>query len=137
MRLGIKGILQNVSCVVVALILTYFLSEPVQNFYCSNIGRCTGGFFGFDLSIVLWVSITYTFFVTFVLTGFGDRLRYWWITILLIPLFLVISWMIYSRLDNAAILLYWTIYILAGFGAGLFVRKILQKLAPGFMSKIS
>lgn len=120
----------NIVCVVVALLLGYYLAAPLQNFYCANIGTCTGGFFGFDLGVLIWMVLTYGFFVTAFLTALGGRRKYWWIGISLIPaiLFEVV-------LDPLHI--YFPIILgVIAWGLGTMAHRVLTKLAPSFMAKV-
>ncbi len=132
-----KGFIQNLLCVLAALGLAYYLAAPVQNFYCTNIGYCSGGFFGFDLSILLWLVALYTTFTVFLLVIFGDRFRYWWIMAALAPLILILIRMGILDLNTLPLLLYWIFYILLGFGLGYLVRILLRRFFPSLMSKIS
>lgn len=126
----LKGTLTNVTIIVIAAILAYYLAGPLQVFYCANIGICSGGFFGFDLSIVLWLSYTYVFLVTFILTSAGHRLRYWWIGVALIPILL------FEILIDPPHIYFPIILGLVAWGLGYGANKALWKIAPGFMAKL-
>ena len=129
----------------IAVGFTYYLTPlTYESLYCEYISNCGGGWV--DYGPVLWMVALYTFLVTFLLMAFGKSSRYWWIGICLAPILFLISWMalpplIYiSSFDffgTALLLGAWGIYIVSGLLAGFLIRRILLKIAPSWMSKIS
>jgi len=114
-----------------ALILAFLLASPIQEFYCDTVGICSGGFFGFDLSILRWMSVSYIFFIVFLLITFGRGRVHLWIGISLIPaiLFEVLIDPLHIYFPIAIGLVAW--------GLGHLANKALRKLAPEFMARIS
>lgn len=125
-----KGAIRNLILVIAALVIPYYLATPVQDFYCANIGTCTGGFFGFDLGILIWMMLIYAFCSTVLLTIFGGKNKYWWIGAVVAPTFL---FQLTIDLYHIYLLIIWT---LIAWGLGTLARKTLTKLTPGFMSRI-
>lgn len=126
-----KSIFRDLLCVIIAAGLAYYLAAPVQDFYCANISQCTGGFFGFDLGILVWIVFLYIFFATILLTVLGGRYKYWWIGISLLPAILF-------EIAIDPLHIYFPIILgLIAWGLGTMAHKVLQKLYPSFISKIS
>ena len=118
------------------LLLTYYgAPRTYESFYCEYITSCGGGWA--DYGQVVWVVVVYTLLTTMFLSGFGALLRYLWIAVLLLPIFLVIIRMIYPQMEDVVILVYWMLCILIGLGTGFLARKVLGRLAPGFMANLN
>jgi len=116
-------------CIIIATGFAYYLAAPVQDFYCANMGQCTGGFFGFDLGILVWIAFLYIFFITMFLTVLGGRHQYWWIGIFLVPAILF-------ELTIDPLHIFFPIILgLIAWGLGTMANKTLQKLAPPRTSK--
>ncbi len=126
-----SGAIQNLSLVFVALVVAYYFAAPVQDFYCANIGTCTGGFFGFDLGVLIWMMLIYAFGAGLLLTAFGGKRKYWWIGAALAPVFL---FQVTIDLDHVYLLIIWS---LIAWLLGTITNKTLTKLAPALMGKIS
>ena len=73
------GILLNLTAIVAAFIFATIGASPIQNIYCATVSSCNGGFFGFDLSILSWISSIYIFLVTLLLTYIHGRGWFWWL----------------------------------------------------------
>ena len=125
-----KGAIQNLILVIAALALAYYSAIPAQVFYCANIGTCTGGFFGFDLGILIWMMVIYSFCSTALLTIFGGRNKYWWVAAAITPAFL---FQITIDLYHTYLLIIW---IPIAWGLGIFVHKTLTKFAPSLIANI-
>jgi len=142
----------NLTLLSVAIFLTYFGAPLVyKSVFCEYLGSCGGGFFGFDLSGVVWVVGLYTFSATAILSALGTRSRYWWVAIANMPVLLLILRLTYQdfnlfEFSNPAVFsdfvgaLYilgaWGIYIFAGWILGWLIRKLVRKFAPGMMARI-
>lgn len=125
-----REILKNIACLVVAALSAYYLAVPAQDFYCANISACSGGFFGFDLGVLIWMLVIYSFFTVAFLTMFGGRYKYWWMGVAVAP---VIAFHFTVDMYHVFLIIVWT---LIAWGLGTLAHKTLQKLAPAFMAKI-
>lgn len=124
-----KRVFLNVFLIIVSALVGYYGAAPVQDAYCLSFGTCTGGFFGFDLGILIWIMLIYTFVATLLLTTFGAH--FWWSGAALIPAFVF-----QVTIDplNIYILI---ILALIAWLLGTVANKTLIKLAPAFMAKVS
>ena len=125
-----KSAIQNLACLIFASILAYFLAGPIQGIYCSGVGTCTGGFFGFDLSILAWLPLTYIFFNILLFVNFEAKYKYIWIGISLLPalLFEVVVDPFHVYIPIVVGLIAWWL--------GTMANKALWKFVPSFMTKI-
>lgn len=121
----------NLVYVVVSLMFAYFLATPIQNFYCSNVGTCTNGFFGLDLSVLIWMALIYVFLAPIFLAALGGKQKKWWIVGSIAPV------LIFQVIIDVYHLYLPIIFALVAYGVGTLAHKALTKYAPGFISKIS
>lgn len=124
-------IIRNVVFIVFSLVAAYYMAIPVQSFYCANIGVCSGGFFGFDLGILVWMVLVYAFSVVILLMMFGGPRKYWWAGAALIP---AVLFQITADVSSIFLFLVWCVL---AWLLGTLANKTLTKLAPSFMAKIS
>ncbi len=120
-----KGILKNVGVLILVLILTYFLGKFFYKIPGSYTQNYDGGFFGYGAIGVAVIGLfhAYTFFLSLLFSAFGDKYKYWWMGILLLP----VLWFI-IKLD----LVHWYFYaVLAilGWFVGWSVHRFISKKA--------
>lgn len=125
------GTFRNLALMIAALTIAYYFARPMQDFYCDNIGTCSGGFFGFDLGILIWTVLVYASTGIVLLVTFGGRHKYWWIALVLVPAFLL---QVTVDIYHIFLLLIWSSI---AWLLGTLLNKTLTKLAPQFMAKIS
>lgn len=99
-----------------------------------------------DYGLVAWIVAIYTLVATFLLTVFGGRHRYWWIAFAVAPFLFLFFFLVlppiglissFELRENLYWLCVWGLFLGVGIGVGLPVRRVLIKLVPSFMSRIS
>jgi hypothetical protein len=124
-----KNAFRRITLIIFALLIGYYIAVPIQALYCSKLATCTGGFFGFDFGILLWMMFPYGFVVTVLYAICGEK--YWWAGIVLLPV--VVIEIIIDPLHIYIPI----IFGLIGWLLGTLTNKALWKLTPGFMSRIT
>lgn len=113
-----KGLIKDILLCIVVLVLVYFFSGVTGQLYRIIFGPA-GSFI--DTKALSGISLSYTFFLTLIFTAFGDRHKYWWIAVLLIP---AAIFEIYFDLEH----LYFPIALgLLGWLLGLGSRKLIYR----------
>lgn len=122
----------NPFIVVLSIVTAFVFATGIGAIHCTITGECSAGvpsvgftpYIGFILGYILFLSIS--------LVGLGNNGKYWWFVLFVGP---VLLWPIYEW--NSSVILEFATVLIIGISIGFFIRKTLQKLAPGFMSKIS
>ncbi len=79
-------IIKNLLFLVVALLISYFLTPLFGKFYAYLFPKNLGGALPTDTILALTgFPLSYIFFLTLLFTAFGGKHKHWWIGILLIP----------------------------------------------------
>src|SRR3989344_5314604 len=76
---------QNLVCVILAGLITYYLAAVIGSFYCGTIGGCSAGLTSLDFTTAMGLLLGYFIFIPSVLVVFGTRGKYWWILIFTLP----------------------------------------------------
>ena len=126
-------IIKNVGLVVCGIILSFvsFINQAFGSFYERIFGRVQGGG-GFDIgpspyqiTEVVGMIPSFLFISVFLLTVFGDKYKYYWIGVLMLP----VLWFVF-KLDLA----HWYFYLalaLAGWGLGWLIHSIVRPKLQG------
>jgi len=81
-------IIKNILLLLIVLVLTYFFSGYFYNQIYSLVYGSASSLFIIYAGIAKLLAVfvlSYIFFVLLVFAGFGDKKKYWWIGILVIP----------------------------------------------------
>ena len=108
---------------IVVLVIAYLLSSISGDFYQKLFGGGTWT----DLRGIIGLPLTYIFFLPLLFTAFGDKYKYWWIGILLIPA-------LWFEISFDLPHLYFSLLLcLLGWGIGfVFSRKLLRHRGLNF-----
>lgn len=127
------GVLQNIILVVLSIIFAYFIGsifvggtfagfQVYSLFFPQEIAG--GGFFGFDLSqIVISIVVMYIFFLIAIFCLFGDKFKWRWIGVFLLP----ILWFV-IQFDLSHFWFY-ILVALVGWGIGFVLNKLFSRTA--------
>jgi|SRR3989344_2022654 len=111
-------IFKNVIILVAILVLTKTLSYSVGDWFAGFFGESRGSWI--DGTALLGLIPTFLFFSMFLFTAFGDRYKYYWIGVLMLP----VLWFV-IKLDLA----HWYFYLalaLIGWGIGWVVNRMIK-----------
>ena len=110
--------LKNVFIAIIVFVISYLISPWAGNVYqyiTHDPGTWT------DLRSVFGLPLAYIFFLTLLFSSFGDKYKYWWIGILLIP---ALWFEVYFDLPH----FYFPVLLgLLGWGIGFGISKLLTK----------
>ena len=120
------------SAVVVAYVVSYFVSPYFAQVYLVFSSSSLGGTFITPAAaeVIVGIPLGLTVLVVLLLTALGGKKQWWWIGIALIPAIL------FEVLIDLLHIYFPIILGLIACGLGMLAHKALQKLAPGFMTKI-
>lgn len=77
-------IIKKFFIIVFTLVLSYY-TAPVSIEIYEFLFNMEGGFFFMDFSIIAGIPLSYIFFLVLLFTVFGEKYKYLWMSILLIP----------------------------------------------------
>jgi hypothetical protein len=127
------SILKNILCVIVAAPLAFALSSFLGSLYCNSVGGCSAGIAAVNFAPIVGLMLGYFFLVPFLMSSLNTSGKYWWIVIFTMP---ILGWALY--IDTRVMQIFpLVLSMIAGILLGTIAHKTLQKLAPGFMAKIS
>ena len=130
------NIIRNLVLIVISLAVAYFGTSLWYNLFLGAL----------DYGVFAWMVAMYTLVATMLLTFFENRHPYWWITLAIAPLFFMYLYLVlppfkfitnFDFREPVYWFVLWSVFVVTGIGLGTFLRKILTKLAPQFMAKIS
>lgn len=114
--------LKNIFLVVLILIFSYFVTPFLRGVFSNLYGTPSGLFSSYGEVALLSIGfvLVYIFLLFLIFTTFGDKYKYWWIGVLLIP---ALVFEVYFDIQH----IYFPIILgVLGWGIGWGVRKILD-----------
>ena len=110
-------IFKNLSLLILSSIVSYFLVEQFFKLYNYfwPVGNPSGLFAGYAMlgNVMIGFFVAFTFFPPLLFTAFGDKKKYWWVGVLLLPVawfiikFDLTHWYFYLALAVAGWLVGW------------------------------
>ncbi len=127
----ILKIAKNIVLIVIAAVAGHFLAVPFGAALSQILS--IGGSYGGDVLeyYMFGVCISLTFFICLLFSTFGDKYKFWWTGVALLP----VLWL---EMQLAAILIIFSaIFGGIGWWLGRLLSGYLTKVAPSFMTKLS
>lgn len=115
----VKDIFKNLSLVFISVILVILFSNLFGEWYGVIFSDPLGSFV--NLTSLIGSVPAYVLFTAFIFSTWGDNKRYWWMFVLLIPVYIFVFYFDLSRSW------FYILIALIGIGLGEGLRKLLLK----------